>query len=193
MEHQMAHGRPIVGGAISRIAPRITADYREWNAVAVLMDVSADPSPDRLAALSATLGIDLARHNVRYVVVNTDAISLSRDMLSRLGLRFVEADGARELYRVGGDDDGRHQRQGQGTDKHEEDDGPGYAGCVVLSESRCTAKPLVTRLPFPAFRPPRCAANGGSGYRLRSSPDCACRRGRPCEDRSWRAHPASPD
>ena len=100
MEHQIAHGRPLVGGAVSRIAPRITTQYREWSAVAALMDVSADPSPDRLAALPATLGIDLSRQNVRYVVVNTDAIALSRDMLSRLGLRFVRADGARELYLV---------------------------------------------------------------------------------------------
>jgi len=101
LEHQIAHGRPIVGGAISRIGPRIAVEYREWNAVAALMDASDDPSPDRLAALPVTLGIDLAKRHVRYVIVNTDAIRLPRDLLSRLGLRFVEADGARELYRVG--------------------------------------------------------------------------------------------
>jgi hypothetical protein len=102
MEHQIAHGKPIVGGAISRITPRITRAYREWSAVAALMDASSDPSPDRLAALPTTLGSDLARRGVRYVVVDTDAIAISRGTLVRLGLRFVEADGSRELYRVDG-------------------------------------------------------------------------------------------
>src|SRR4030095_7652335 len=78
MEHQIAHGKPIVGGAISRITPRITRAYREWSAVAALMDASSDPSPDRLAALPTTLGSDLARRGVRYVVVDTDAIAISR-------------------------------------------------------------------------------------------------------------------
>jgi hypothetical protein len=102
MEHQIAHGRPIVGGAISRITPRITRAYGEWSAVAALMDASSDPSPDQLAALPTTLGSDLAQRGVRYVVVNTDAVAISRGTLVRRGLRFVEADGSRELYRVAG-------------------------------------------------------------------------------------------
>src|SRR5262249_2316046 len=72
MEAQMTHGRPIVGGMVARLSPRIVDAYREWKPAAALIDASADPSPERFAALQSALGKALAERGVRYVIVNRD-------------------------------------------------------------------------------------------------------------------------
>ena len=53
-----------------------------------------------LDALPANLGQALADAGISNVVVNMDGLSLSRNALAGKGLRFVVADGPRELYDV---------------------------------------------------------------------------------------------
>ena len=98
LAHQIIHGRPLAGGFAARVPPRLTTTYRANTAIAALFDLSAgEKSVD---ALPANLGPSLAGAGINSVVVNTDAIPLSREALTAKGLRFVIADGPRELYEV---------------------------------------------------------------------------------------------
>jgi hypothetical protein len=98
LAHQMVHARPLVGGFAARVPPRVSAAYRGRPAIAALFDLSAgEGSAD---ALPVDLGAALAAAGVSSVVVNTDGVLVSRDALTSKGLRFVTADGQRELYDV---------------------------------------------------------------------------------------------
>jgi hypothetical protein len=97
--HQMAHGRPLVGGFSARLSPGTTAAYRAEPALAALFELSSG----RLAAdaLQPDLGSALARSGISDVVVNTDALtSPVRDAFSKRGLHLIVQDGTRELYEV---------------------------------------------------------------------------------------------
>ena len=98
LAHQMVHGRPLVGGFAARVPPRIVARYRAIPAIASMFDRSAGEAS--LDALPANLGPALADAGISNVVVNMDGLSLSRNALAGKGLRFVVADGPRELYDV---------------------------------------------------------------------------------------------
>jgi hypothetical protein len=98
LAHQIAHARPLVGGFAARVPPRVTVAYRGIPAIAALFDLSAGQGS--AGALPADLGPALAAAGVSSVVVNTDAVLVSRDALTSRGLRFRMADGQRELYDV---------------------------------------------------------------------------------------------
>ena len=98
LAHQNIHGRPLAGGFAARVPPRLTTTYRENTAIAALFDLSAGQGS--VEALPANLGPALAGAGINSVVVNTDAIALSQEALTGKGLRFVIADGPRELYEV---------------------------------------------------------------------------------------------
>jgi hypothetical protein len=97
--HQTGHQRPLVGGAVSRVPPRVTAAYRESPAIRSLIELSSGEAG--VNSLPQDLGRLLAALGVRFVVVNTDVAGVPlREALSSRGVTFVMADGARELYRV---------------------------------------------------------------------------------------------
>jgi hypothetical protein len=91
---QWAHERPLVGGAISRLASRVTDGYLSHPAL-----MSMILWPER--QLPPDLVHQLRSAEVRYVVVNTDLIGepISPELRDR-GLRLLAIDGPRELYGV---------------------------------------------------------------------------------------------
>ncbi|MEO7274346.1 MAG: hypothetical protein ABIX28_21420 [Vicinamibacterales bacterium] len=67
-------------------------------AIAALFDLSANQGS--APSLPRDLSAGLAVAGISHVVVNTDRLSLPRAALTGSGLRFVVADGPRELYDV---------------------------------------------------------------------------------------------
>jgi hypothetical protein len=107
---QMAHEHPLVGGYVSRIAPRIRAGYEQRPAISALMAMSRLPVGSgagddgrRSVVLPDDLGPALLADRIGYVIVNTNQVALTRQELEPRGLRFLMAEGPRELYRVGRD------------------------------------------------------------------------------------------
>ena len=97
--HQTLHGRPLVGGAVSRVPPRVVAGYRKLPAIAALFDFSAGAIT--VDALPSDLGPALAASGILHVVVDTDELRVAvREAFAGRGLRFVLADGTRESYEV---------------------------------------------------------------------------------------------
>jgi hypothetical protein len=97
--HQTLHGQPLVGGAVSRVPPRVIAGYRNTPAIAALFELSAGTIA--ADALPSNLGASLAASGIRHVVVNTGEVPEAlREPFRRRGLLFVVADGPRELYAV---------------------------------------------------------------------------------------------
>jgi hypothetical protein len=95
--HQMTHQRPIVGGSVSRIPPSVAARYAAHPAYRALFDLSTGAT----AALPSDFERLLAADDVRWIVVNTDALGSSvRPVLEASGAQLVTADGTRELYRI---------------------------------------------------------------------------------------------
>jgi hypothetical protein len=102
---QMAHEHPLVGGYVSRIAPRIRAGYENNPAISTLMRRSSRPAQgdgSRAVALPDDLARALGANGIRYVIVTTDRIALTQQELESRGLQFLMAEGTRQLYRVGG-------------------------------------------------------------------------------------------
>jgi hypothetical protein len=97
--HQILHEQPLVGGAVSRVSPRVTAAYRNTPALAALFELSAGTIA--ADALPSDLGSALRAAGLLYVVVNADALGGAvRQPFERRGLRLVASDGPRELYSV---------------------------------------------------------------------------------------------
>jgi hypothetical protein len=99
LAHQLAHGRPLVGGFSARLSPSVTKAYRDDRALSALFELSAGRlGPD---ALPMDLGAALGRQGILHVVVNTDVLSSDvRPSFEGRGLRLIAEHGARTLYRV---------------------------------------------------------------------------------------------
>jgi hypothetical protein len=97
--HQMAHGRPLVGGFVARLSPSISMHYEHDPVLRQFVELSRPgeqeiPLPNGLAAAAAARGL-------LFVVVNRDRLAeerLSRPNLEAAGFRFVVADGPRQLF-----------------------------------------------------------------------------------------------
>ena len=97
--HQMAHGRPLVGGFSARLSPSLSTAYHNDRGLAALFDLSAGSIG--ADSLPADLGPDLARSGILHVVVNIDTLTLPlREALSERGLRLIAEAGTRQLYEV---------------------------------------------------------------------------------------------
>ena len=98
---QTAHGRPLVGGFVARLSPRITDAYRRRPVLAALLDRAAPRAEP--AALPADLAGALRSLGIWWVVLNTDADpGVTRSELEAAGLALAAADGPRELFAVPG-------------------------------------------------------------------------------------------
>jgi hypothetical protein len=97
--HQMWHGRPLVGGFVARLSPRIRAGYATDPTLAKLIDVSKASETDvQLPPDAAARVRDLG---VAFLVVNRDRVSdarLSQQALESAGFDLVQKAGPRELY-----------------------------------------------------------------------------------------------
>lgn len=100
--HQMMHGRPLVGGFVARLSPRVRDGYAQSPFLRRLLALSENTAPpDAQAAPDAASG---AAIGVRYLVLNRDSVlserALSRQSLADAGYEFIVSDAGRELYRV---------------------------------------------------------------------------------------------
>jgi hypothetical protein len=99
LAHQIGHARPLVGGAVSRVPPRVTAAYRGSAAIRSLIELSSGEAA--VDSLPRDLGRLLSSLGVRFVIVNTDVMGVPlREALASRGVTFVIAAGTRELYRT---------------------------------------------------------------------------------------------
>jgi hypothetical protein len=89
--HQMHHGKPLIGGFVARLSPRVAEAYRAGPILNALIEGHL-PS-ERLETLGA---------QVPFIVVNTDAVvdaERLRADLQSAGYRLVVTAGTRELFR----------------------------------------------------------------------------------------------
>ena len=97
--HQMAHGRPLVGGFVARLSPSISVHYERDPVLRKFIELS---KPGQSAiALPSGLAAEAAARGLSYVVVNRDRLAeerLSRERLEAAGFRFIVADGPRQLF-----------------------------------------------------------------------------------------------
>ena len=98
--HQIRHGRPLVGGFVARMAPRLRERYLATPLFVAALEISDMDRPlDR--SLSAR---EAADQGIAFLVVNRDLMdrprSLDPSTLAAEGFRFVMNDGDRELYAV---------------------------------------------------------------------------------------------
>lgn len=100
---QMSHGRPIAGGFVARLPPRIRAAYREVPALMALLDLSSAADRHAPDALPEDLASGLLNAGITHVVVNTDSLPFGlRSALESRGLKLIVVAGTRELYAVAG-------------------------------------------------------------------------------------------
>ena len=100
---QMAHQKPLAGGFVARLSPKVRAAYEQTPALVALIKLSSGSPSHSSENLPADLGSGLLSAGVRHVVVNTD--SMPRDLRAALesrGFKLVAVEGRRELYRVSG-------------------------------------------------------------------------------------------
>ena len=98
---QMQHGRPIVGGYISRVPDRIKRFYDSRPAIAALIALSSPGAATRHIELPHDLARALAADGIAFVVVTRlNAPAPARAELERRGLTLILEEGERELYRV---------------------------------------------------------------------------------------------
>jgi hypothetical protein len=99
---QTIHGRPIVGGYVSRLSPSIARKFHESLVLSTLLRLSAGESL-RLPPESGVAAADaLAQLGVRYVVVNTDMASQPvREYVATMPLTRIAAGGVHEVYQLG--------------------------------------------------------------------------------------------
>jgi hypothetical protein len=99
---QMRHGRPLAGGFVARLSPRIRSAYDANPAFRSLLRLSGDPEASGMRIdESQDFASGLRELGITHVVVNTDAFSTPiHSLLEAGGLRRVLVDGHRELYTV---------------------------------------------------------------------------------------------
>jgi hypothetical protein len=95
--HQLHHGRPLVGGFVARLSPRIAALYAEDPGLRAWLELSAGRPADLPTASTGSAG------RVPFVVVNGDMftdLAAIRQLLLGAGYTLIETAGARELYKL---------------------------------------------------------------------------------------------
>jgi hypothetical protein len=98
--YQSIHGKPIMGGYISRLSPEIAARYHASPVLDTLLRLC---SAQKVAPPSAAESLDAASYfrsiGVRYVIVNTEMATIeTRDYVRAMPVRLITTDGPRELY-----------------------------------------------------------------------------------------------
>jgi hypothetical protein len=101
---QTFHGKPLVGGYLSRLPRREVQRYRQIPLLSVLLDLSegAEISAARRAVAMDQAHETAIRLKIGYVIVDTSRVSpeLVAFARSALHLEHVETDGGQELYIV---------------------------------------------------------------------------------------------
>lgn len=101
--YQTLHGRPITGGFVARLDPRVLAAYQFDPVLGVLLRLSGGATLASQQTLSAALaGESLRAQGIRFVVLNRREATpdLMRFVDSGLPLRIVQEDEERTLYEL---------------------------------------------------------------------------------------------
>jgi len=100
MYYQSIHGKPIMGGYISRLSPEISARYHSSPVLDTLLRLcSAEKVPPPTLSESLDAASYFKSLGVRYVVVNTEMATIeTRDYVRAMPVRLLTTDGPRELY-----------------------------------------------------------------------------------------------
>lgn len=103
MLYQTIHGRPITGGFVARLDPRIATAYQRDPVLGVLLRLSsgAPLAAEQTTAPSAA-GDSLRAQGIRFLMLNRETAppDLIQYLEKGLPLRTIETDGARTLYEV---------------------------------------------------------------------------------------------
>jgi hypothetical protein len=98
--HQMTHQRPLVGGFVARLSPRLRHALLDMAELSALLKFSSGDLSE--GDLPDDLGGKLAAAGITHVVVNTDLMpGATRATLESRGLRLIAVEGTRELYLAG--------------------------------------------------------------------------------------------
>jgi hypothetical protein len=96
---QMAHEKPLAGGFVARLSPRLRLALQNMTELSALQKLSSTELDDDLPP---DLGRGLLDAGFTHVVVNTDRMPAdTRGALEARGLRLVMVEGTRALYLVG--------------------------------------------------------------------------------------------
>jgi hypothetical protein len=99
---QTVHGKPLVGGYLSRISDRTKELYLSKPVLRAILEFSEgrQPSADTLVAAAATAPAFLEESRIGYAVMDAGRVSpaLQQFVASTLGFRRVAQDGAIELW-----------------------------------------------------------------------------------------------
>jgi hypothetical protein len=96
---QMAHEKPLAGGFVARLSPRLRLALQNMTELSALQKLSSAELDDDLPP---DLGRGLLDAGFTHVVVNTDRMPAdTRGALEARGLRLVMVEGTRALYLVG--------------------------------------------------------------------------------------------
>jgi hypothetical protein len=101
--YQTLHGRPITGGFVARLDPRVIAAYQVHPVLGVLLRLSSGKPLDSQQLLPQTLAGDILRsQNFQFVVLNrrTSPPDLVRYVESGLPLQVLDRDEERTLYAI---------------------------------------------------------------------------------------------
>jgi hypothetical protein len=103
MFYQAIHERPITGGFVGRLSPRVIHAYEDDPVLGILLRLSGGrPLAGEHPLSPSEAGASLLRAGIRFVVVNEDGApaDLLRYASSGLPLREVARDGNRDLYEI---------------------------------------------------------------------------------------------
>ena len=103
LAYQTVHGRPLTGGFVARLSPRIRAAYQDDPILGPLLRLSGGTAIGAERPLDRhTAGSLLRAHGIRHVILNhaTAPPDLVAYVRATLPLRSVAADGERTLYAI---------------------------------------------------------------------------------------------
>jgi hypothetical protein len=98
--HQTHHGRPLLGGFVARLSPTVRSVYDQSPLWKVFIDIS-EGRPGFGSVSSTAARRDLDRFDLRYIVLNTDALENPEQAaadVQRLGFRLSSSSPGRALY-----------------------------------------------------------------------------------------------
>jgi hypothetical protein len=102
LAYQMIHGRPIVGGVVSRMSPAIIEGYGTDPLIDGLLTLSGRQAPSKPLPARPAAAEFLAKNGIAFVVINREFASpqLLEYVELQLPLTLVATEGGRTLYAV---------------------------------------------------------------------------------------------
>jgi hypothetical protein len=101
LAYQMVHGRPIVGGVVSRMSPSIVEGYGSDPLIDGLLALSGREAPSKPLPTRAEAAALLASNGIAFVMLNREFASAELvEYVEQMPLTVVTTEGERTLYSV---------------------------------------------------------------------------------------------